>query len=262
MEKSQLQSILKTMEQVVKEAGADLMDRERSSHVHQKGFADYVTEVDLLVQQKIRSRLSELYPSIQFMGEEQDNSQLDFQAPLWILDPVDGTCNLIRNMKMSVISLALADQGDSAAGVIYQPYTGELFSGARGLGVFVNGMPIHVSQAKLLKDAVIGMGTSPYHSDLREGTMEAARKVFLRCMDLRRSGSAAMDLAYIAAGRLDGMFELILQPWDVAAGKILVEEAGGTMTTAEGKPIPLFCGSSILATNGAIHSQLQDAVKL
>lgn len=257
----ELEKILNVMEQTVREAGKSLMDREQSRKIHQKGYADFVTEVDLHVQQLVCARLKEAFPEIQFMGEEKDNSDVDFTKAFWILDPVDGTSNLIHDMKMSAISLGLAVNRETVAGVIYQPYLDELFSAVKGGGAFLNGQPIHVSEPNQLSSCIIALGTSPYHHDLADQTFAAAKKVFLSSMDIRRSGSAALDLAYVAAGRVDGMFELILQPWDFAAGKIIVEEAGGAMTTIEGNSVSVTAPSGILATNGKIHTQLCQLLK-
>ena len=248
--------ILKTMEAVVREAGAALMDRERSRRVHEKGYADFVTEVDLQVQTMVSQRLSSAFPEIQFMGEEQDNSDLDLSGACWILDPVDGTSNLIHDLKMSAISLGLAVNRETVAGVIYQPYLDEMFTAVKGGGAYLNGVPMHTSAPERLKDCIVGLGTAPYHHDLADKTFACAKEVFLHSMDIRRSGSAALDLAYVAAGRLDAMFELILQPWDFAAGRIIVEEAGGQMTHIDGEAVDVTVPGTILATNGKIHTEL------
>lgn len=256
----QLERIWKAMEQIVLDAGSSLLDREMSARIQIKGFADFVSQVDIHVQQVIGSKLSEQFPDIQFMGEEKDNSDLDFSKAVWILDPVDGTTNLIRNMKMSTISLALVVNREAVAGVIYQPYTKELFSAAKGKGAYLNGEQIHVSGAKTLKESVIGMGTCPYYHQIAQEIFDTGKRVFLACMDIRRSGSAAMDLAYVAAGRLEGMYEQILQPWDVAAGKIIIEEAGGKMTTYQGQPVDFTRKGSVLATNGSIHEEMKTII--
>lgn len=253
-----IQQILKTMEQIVREAGAELLNREESRKVHEKGYADFVTEVDLQVQAIVCTKLQQAYPEIQFMGEEKDNSDVDFSKAFWILDPVDGTSNLIHDLKMSAISLGLAVNHEVVAGVIYQPYLDELFSAVKGGGAFLNGAPMRVSEPKLLKDCIVGLGTAPYHHDLADRTFDCAKQVFLRAMDIRRSGSAALDLACVASGRLDAMFELILQPWDFAAGIILVQEAGGCITTVSGERVDVTKPCTILATNGKIHPELRD----
>ena len=256
-----IQRILKTMEQIVREAGAELLNREESRKVHEKGYADFVTEVDLQVQAIVCTKLQEAYPEIQFMGEEKDNSDVDFTKAFWILDPVDGTSNLIHDLKLSAISLGLAVNRQVVAGVIYQPYLDELFSAVQGGGAFLNGTPMRVSEPQLLKDCIVGLGTAPYHHDLADQTFDCAKQVFLHSMDIRRSGSAALDLACVASGRLDAMFELILQPWDFAAGIILVEEAGGRITVTDGSPVDVTRPSGILATNGAIHDELRQVLQ-
>ena len=253
-------SMLQVMKQTVLEAGNALLDREQSRQIHQKGYADFVTEVDLHVQKFISGRLCEAFPEVQFMGEEQDNSGIDFSGAVWILDPVDGTSNLIHDLKMSAISLALVVNRVPVAAVIYQPYLRELFSAVRGGGAFLNDRPMHASAPEKLRECIIALGTSPYHHDLADKTFAAAKQVFLSSMDIRRSGSAALDLAYVAAGRVDGMFEFILQPWDFAAGILLVEEAGGTITTLEGAAVDPMTPSGILATNGRIHEELKTLI--
>ena len=252
----QLDKILSEMEQIVRKAGTALMDREKARTVREKGYADFVTEVDLQVQTMIRTGLSERFPQIPFMGEEQSNETVDLSGPVWVLDPVDGTTNLIHDCKMSAISLGLVQNGTPVAGVIYQPYLDEMFTARQGGGAFLNGRPIRVSRSQSLRECIIALGTSPYHHDLADRTFAAAKQVFLASMDIRRTGSAAMDLCYVAAGRVDGMFELILQPWDFAAGKLLVEEAGGKLTSMENSDISAVAPSSILATNGSIHDEL------
>lgn len=257
-----IEVIWKEMEKITREAGKMLQNREESSKIHQKGDVDYVTEVDLHVQSVICDQLSERFPKIQFMGEEKDNSDLDFDGAVWILDPVDGTANLIHDTRMSVISLGLVVNREVLAGVIYQPYTEELFSAAKGKGAFLNGVQIHASSVECLKGSLVAIGTSPYYHEYAEWVFEASKKVFLSCQDIRRSGSAAMDLAYIAAGRMEGLFERVLQPWDYAAGKILIEEAGGKMTGLNGEEINVSEKGSVLASNGRVHEELQGLVRI
>ncbi|MDO4622618.1 MAG: inositol monophosphatase family protein [Eubacteriales bacterium] len=257
-----LELIWKEMEAVTRNAGRLLQNREESSKVYIKGDVDYVTEVDLHVQKVIAKQLSEHFPSIQFMGEEKDNSELDHAGMLWILDPVDGTSNLMHDTKMSAISLAFVNNREVLAGVIYQPYTDELFSAAKGKGAFLNGDPIHVSTVEDPKYSLIGVGTSPYYHEYADWTFEVIKKVFLAFQDVRRSGSAAIDLAYVAAGRMEGMFERILQPWDFAAGKIIIEEAGGKMTDLNGKPMDPTVKGGVLASNGIVHSKLQELMSI
>ena len=176
----------------VREAAPLFRDKERAAKIQVKGAADFVTQVDFQVQEYVKARLEALEPEIQFMGEEKDNGAIDFSRPAWILDPVDGTTNLIHDFRASVISLALWQDGDVRMGVVYQPYTDEMFTAVRGGGAFLNGEPIRVSSAAHLREALISIGTSPYHKSWR----------------MRISGGSRRYLS--AAGTSAG---LALPPW-------------------------------------------------
>lgn len=232
------------------------LDQERASQIQVKGVADFVTQVDIQVQEFLKTSLAKLYPEIQFMGEEKDNSGIDFSGSVWILDPVDGTTNLIHDFRQSAVSLALCEGGTLEFGLIYQPYTGEVFHAQRGAGAWLNGEPIHVSQVDSMDRSLIAIGTSPYNHEMADWNFEVFKKIFLNCSDIRRLGSAALDLAYVACGRTDAFFERYLKPWDFAAGILLVQEAGGTVTDYSGKPVDVTKPSDIVAGNGKIGEEL------
>ena len=193
-----------------------IKNREMAAHVKEKGIADYVTQVDVHVQEFLRGRLEQEWPEIQFMGEESDNSDVDPDGAFWILDPVDGTTNLIHGFMHSAISLGLCEGGQIVCGVIYQPFTGELFSARKGHGAFLNGVPIRVSEARDMSECLISVGTTPYEHEYADRNFEIFKKIFLDCQDIRRIGSAAIELAYVACGRIDAFFEMNLKPWDFA----------------------------------------------
>ena len=241
---------------LVKNTNHYFKNHEMSLHIKEKGPADFVTDTDLNVQAYLCENLKEQYPDIQFMGEERDNTTIDFSEYFWILDPVDGTTNLIHHFNHSAVSLALAHGREIIAGIIYCPFTDEVFTAVKDGGAYLNGTPIHVSEASCLKDSLISVGTSPYERQYAEHTFEIMKNVFLHCQDIRRIGSAAMDLAYVACGRTDAFFEMNLKPWDFAAGKLLVEEAGGDVCTYSGEPILLDRPAHILATNCMIKDEL------
>lgn len=228
------------------------MDHERASHIQVKGVADFVTQVDFQVQELIQQGLKELYPQVQFMGEEKNNDDIDFSGQLWILDPVDGTTNLIHDMRHSALSLAYCQDGQLEMGVIYQPYTDEMFWAVRGQGAWLNGNPIHVSTEQELGTSLVAIGTSPYRHDMAEKNFELFKQVYLNCADIRRLGSAALDLAYVACGRVDAYLERDLKPWDFAAGVLLVQEAGGTVTDYRGKQVNFSGKCDIIGGNGHI----------
>ena len=247
--------------QAVLEAGELLADPAAVRSIRSKSETDYVTNVDLAVQEFLRERLAALAPDVQFMGEEQDNSALDLTRPCWILDPVDGTTNLIHQFQHSAISLALAEGGQIVFGVVYNPYTEECFTARRGGGALRNGVPIHVSDVSRLEDSLLSTGTVPGRRELADAAFRQMRALYDRCQDVRRTGCASLDLCWVACGRLDGYVELSLQPWDYAAGMRIAAEAGGKVTTPDGSPLSLREGGPLLASNGRLHSALQAILK-
>lgn len=244
--------------QLVKRVRPFFFNQGMSAHIREKGVADFVTEVDMRVQEIIKGELERIAPGVQFMGEEKDNGEIDFSGDFWILDPVDGTTNLIHHFRHSAVSLALVLDGSLTAGIVYDPYADELFFAEKGRGSFRNGSLIHVSANQTLQDSLISIGTAPYQHEYARKNFEAFREIFLRCQDIRRIGSAAIDLAYVACGRTDAFFEMNLKPWDFAAGILLVREAGGTATDYKGSPLPLDRPASMLATNGFLHRELME----
>lgn len=206
--------------------------------MHQKaGKGNFVTDYDSRVQQVLEEKLLALVPGAVFLGEEDQMDQTDIsRGYAFIVDPIDGTANFTRGYNMSCISVALALDGKPVLGVIYNPYSGETYHVERGKGAYRNGEPIHASQ-RTLEEGLILFGTAPYHQELTKRSFEVAYRYMSRGEDLRRSGSAALDLCAIASGRAEFYFEMCLCPWDYAAGALLVEEAGGLVSDLEGRPV-------------------------
>lgn len=250
------ENLLEQVSQAVREAGELFARRDMAEHIRQKGATDFVTQVDLEVQATLQKRLAEIAPEVQFMGEEKDNSQVDLSGAVWILDPVDGTTNLIHGFCHSAVSLALSEGGEVTMALIYNPYDKELFTARKGHGAFCNGQPIHVSEARYLKDSLVDVGTNPSERQLADRTFAWMRTIYDVCHDVRRIGAASICLCYVAAGRLDGYVEGGLKPWDFGAGMLLVQEAGGVIITAEGTPLTLDGPSSVVAANGHIGPEL------
>lgn len=165
---------------------------------------------------------------------------------------MDGTTNLIHDFRNSTLSLALARKGVLTLGIIYHPYSDEIFVAERGKGALLNGSPISVSKRQNFSECLISIGTSPYYRKLAKENFRIFEKVFTDCADIRRLGSAALELAYVAAGRIDAYFERSLKPWDYAAGMLLVEEAGGKVTDYKGKPVDITGNSDIVAGSQTI----------
>lgn len=249
-----------TLEQVLpilREAGRLLLERRGADQIQEKAVWDFVTELDIQVQNTICDLLAQKWPEIQFMGEEKDNSDIDFSRPYWVLDPVDGTTNLIHGFDHSVISLALVLNHAPQFGAIYNPYHNEMFTAARGGGAFLNGQPIHVSDVPSLSKALNFVGTAPYRRDQMEENFDRIRRVYLASHDVRRFGCSALELCYVACGRADGMFEYGVKPWDIAAGILILEEAGGEAKCVDGGVLPLDRQTEIVATNGNFTEELR-----
>ncbi len=249
---------IEELKALLKKTGKLFADRNAAAHTREKGVADYVTEVDFAVQQFIRGHLEELYPEVQFLSEEKSNEEIDKNGLVWVLDPVDGTTNLIHDYRASVISLALMQEGSVVLGMIYNPYTDELFSAQKGKGSYCNGQKIEVSGAETIEKSLIAIGTSPYYKEMAEENFKVFQAVFKDCQDIRRSGSAALDLAYVACGRIEAYFERNLKIWDYAAGMLLVREAGGRVTDYRGNDADTEMISDITAANPKINSVLTE----
>ncbi len=241
------------IKEIIVEAGKLLKDREAAAHITVKGASDYVTEADKMVQDFIADSLKKAAPAIQFLGEE-GNDDVDLSGSVWVLDPVDGTTNLIHDYKRSSISLTLLENREAKLGIVYQPYTEEFYFAKRGEGAFLNGKRIHVSEAGTMSESMFAVGTSPYDKErLGKINFESIYKVFMDSQDIRRTGSAAIDMAETAAGRVDGFFERNLKIWDYSAGKLLVEEAGGRVSKFDGSDIHADMKSDIVCANRTIH---------
>ncbi len=201
------------------------------------GKGNFVTEYDSKVQAHLKKGLLSLLPEAAFLGEEDEMDQADIgKGYAFIVDPIDGTANFTRGYDVSSISVALTKDGQPVLGVVYNPYRNETFSATKGGGAFKNGERIHASERTLAESLVI-FGTAPYYEELKRKTFETAYRYFSAAEDLRRSGSAAIDLCNVACGRAEMFFEMILCPWDYAAGALIVEEAGGYVSDLDGNPL-------------------------
>ena len=239
---------------LVHECGQFIKDADRSQlHIDSKGGrANFVTEYDKKVQEQLRAGLLKLMPDAHFIGEEGTTQAFSSSGKFFIVDPIDGTTNFIKGYRASCISVGLVVNGLAEFGVIYNPYSDEMFSARRGYGAFCNGNRLHVSSDPL-ENALVIFGTSPYREDLTDQTFRMACAYFKKAIDIRRSGSAALDLCMIAAGRAEIFFELSLSPWDYAAGALIVKEAGGLVSDIEGKELAYDRPCSVIARNNVVQ---------
>lgn len=236
------------VEQIAREAGRIILGFGEFKVEEKEGHGNFVTTVDCAVQDYLAKALSDLLPGSAFIGEEQENDALT-DTPTWIIDPVDGTCNLIHNYRQSAVSIALLENQQPVLAAVYQPYSDELFFAVKGGGATLNGETISVSSHPFER-ALVAFGTSPYHPALAERSMNLALAFLRNTADIRRSGSAALDLANVACGRQDVYFEITLKPWDFAAGALLVTEAGGQlMMPFDGGEVRFDSSRGVLAAN-------------
>lgn len=250
---SELRDLINEICLLVKDCGKVILnaDREKMAIDTKSGVADLVTEYDKKVQEQLAVGLKKLLPEAKFIGEEGSNDELTENGYAFVVDPIDGTTNFIKDYHMSAISVALLKGKEVVAGVVYNPYLDEIFYTIKGQGAFCNGKRISVS-SQPLSNALILFGSSPYDKNLFKKTLETLSEYFYKALDIRRCGSAALDLCSVACGRAELYFELQVSPWDFAAGKLLVEEAGGVVTTLDGAPLSFDGKTSILAKNNII----------
>lgn len=221
-----------------------------------KGEADFVTEVDIEISKYLKYHLNTFEPNIGFFSEEENGSLSD---PCWILDPIDGTTNLIFGYNMSSISLGLYSNGKMQFGIVYNPFNDECFTAERNKGAFLNGKAINVSNRDV-KNSIIEFGAGSTKKEDAAKNFEMAKVIFENCIDIRRICSSALDLCFIADGRIDGYFEGELKPWDIAAGSLILSEAGGTITDYLGRSLQFASPTSIIASNGKIHDFLKNTI--
>ncbi len=226
--------------------------------VDKKGLFDFVTEVDQLSETYIRGRIGEMYPDHAFFGEEQvSGSGMDEDTLLhslrgytWIVDALDGTTNFIRGIPQFAVSVALVHDGETLAGAVYDPSRDELFSAAKGKGATLNGRPIRVSGVGTLENAIVSVGFPAADLSRRAQTMMMVERLAPRIGSLRVYNCAALLLCYVAAGRTDLSFELGLHAWDMAAGALLVREAGGDVSYANGRTFDVFATENFSGNAG------------
>lgn len=249
------------MEQIlklIKETDRIIFDDEAASEITVKGAADYVTKVDMGVQDFLKKKLADRYPSIGFIGEEQKRFEPDPKGSYWILDPIDGTTNLIYHYGMSAVSLGLYENGRMTFGVVYNPFHKEMFTAVIGQGAYLNGGKISVSGTEQMSNALVAYGSSPYEKGHAHKLFEMFEHIFIACADFRRSGSAALDLCYVACGRQDAYIEQNLKPWDYAAGALILQEAGGSVGTWKADtPLPYLENADVCATNGKLEKAVR-----
>jgi len=263
---------IETAIEAAKEAGRLIRERVKTAkQVATKYSAnDLVTEVDRQSEEIIRRILLEAHPDHAILGEEgvapgPEASRRAVETyrdheNLWIVDPIDGTTNFVHGFPFFSVSIALARRGTVVLGLVYDPIRDECFTAERGKGARLNGEPIRVSKERTLTESLVATGFPPSSTGARQKNMAGLLRLSFLCRNMRAAGSAALHMAYVAAGRLSAFWELELNAWDLAAGSLLVEEAGGRVTDTRGMSYHIGV-RNVLATNGLIHEAMLEELK-
>ncbi len=245
---------LEIVEAVARKAGQLLLRNLGSGfQVSKKGRINLVTEMDLRSEEIIVEGIAQHFPRHQILAEEAGLRGEEGEY-VWVIDPLDGTTNYAHGYRFFSVSIALQQRGRTVLGVIYDPVTDEMFSALEGGGARLNGAPITVSRESSLEDSMICTGFSYQDEGIRQN-LQLFNHLIGLTRAIRRDGSAALDLCYVACGRFDGFWELHLSPWDVAAGMLIIEEAGGTASRFDGSPCTIH-DQELLASNGGIHGRM------
>jgi myo-inositol-1(or 4)-monophosphatase len=252
---------LTTAVEVVVRAGDMMMERAGGSvRIDKKGAIDLVTEVDVAIERMFRRLIAERFPDHDILAEEFGGNRGLSDGPCWVFDPIDGTTNFAHGLPIFCSSVALEVGGVSHVAAVYDPNRRELFTAERGGGAFLNGQPLRVSSASDMIDAMLVTGF-PYdvHQRLDE-IVDLFRSFVGKARAVRRLGSAAIDLCYVAAGRMDGFWERGLSPWDIAGATLIVQEAGGRATLFDGAPFNSRSGE-VVASNGLLHEAMLEVIR-
>lgn len=253
--------LLTTAVEAVTRAGQMMLARVgHDVRIDKKGTIDLVTEVDIEVERMFRALIAERFPTHAVLGEEFGGAAGAVAGPCWVFDPIDGTTNFAHGLPIFCSSLAFEIDGEAQVAAVFDPSRQELFTAERGGGAQLNGRPIRVSQAEAMVDAMLVTGF-PYDVHERVDEIVGLFAAFVgKARAVRRLGSAAIDLCYVASGRLDGFWESDLKPWDIAGGALIVQEAGGRITNYDGGPFTSR-GRQVLASNATLHDQMLAIVR-
>ena len=250
---TRLQDYLTPIRELARDAGSVLLSYFGKVKIEYKGDVDLVTEADRASEKLIVRRIRELWPEHDLVGEEGSRNETgsDFR---WYIDPLDGTTNFAHGYPVFCVSIALDYKGERIVGVIYDPCRDEMFAAEKGGGSRLNGFATHVSRTARLAESLVATGF-PSHKRHKNPNINFYHQITLRSHGVRRAGSAALDLCYVACGRFDAFWEFNLNPWDTAAGVLLVQEAGGKVTNFTGGPFALN-SREVLASNTLLHAEM------
>lgn len=250
-----IETIVRSAGEIVRSAKhIDESVQEKSSH------CDLVTKYDGMVQEYLRRELLNAFPEAGFYGEEEEVHDIAGRSAYFIVDPIDGTMNFIRHARHSCISVGYMADGKMEYGTVYQPYTDEMFTAQRGKGAFLNGRPIRMNDVPMT-ESIAMFGSAIYYRETIPATARLMQELLPLVLDFRRSGSAALDICYLAAGRADVFFEACLRPWDYAAAGLIAQEAGAVVTALDGTPLRYIDRCSVAVGSPSNYPELMKIVR-
>ena len=259
LSESELTTLSQKLEKIIRDTGAFLAATSISQVTCKGGNANFVTDLDVTIQNMLVKEIEPLIPEAVFLLEESDEVP-EMADYTWIIDPIDGTKNLINHYKESAISVGLVFRNTGVIGMVYNPFREEFFSAVIGNGAFLNGEPIHVSDTGL-NTAIVCLGTSSYHPQFHQRTARCMGELYRVCGDFRRAGSAALELCYLACGRVDAFIEYKLYAWDFAAAATIIREAGGIIESVELPEWDFRKASGIVAAAPTLFDGFQKVVR-
>ena len=255
-------AFLHTAQTAARKAAIILMDnfgKVRKNDIRKKSKTDFLSFVDEQSEKSIIETIHAEFPGHSILAEESGNSHLEDDY-LWIIDPLDGTTNYLSSIPIFAISIAVKHKNEIITGVVYDPVRDEMFYAEKNKGAFMNGEPVKVSDVGDLNESLFATGFPFKEKHILQDYLKAFEEVFFNSIGARRMGAAAIDMCYVAAGKFDAFWEIGLNPWDIAAGEIILKEAGGRITDFWNQPNHLSC-SYVIATNGKIHDQLGEIIR-
>lgn len=261
----QQRELLRVGEEAARAGAAELLAWRNRFAAREKGPADLVTDADLASEKAVTAVLGQHFPNHAILGEEGTSGPDQIRAMLaeeycWVVDPLDGTTNYVHQFPCFAVSIGLACQGHLVAGVVYDPLADEMFAATRGGGATLNGTPISVSDVRTIGEALVAVSFPPAVTE-QSPDMQAFLRTAPVCQAVRRTGSAALNLAYVACGRLEAHWAYRIRPWDAAAGVLLVEEAGGVATASRGGPFCLADADYFVANSTSLHRDLRSLIE-
>ena len=241
---------------IVRKAGEIVLNAHHiQDNVQSKeGSANFVTKYDIEVQNYLYQELSMIYPTATFIGEEDEKKDSNQSEYCFIIDPIDGTTNFIFDYRHSAIAVGLMHHNEMFAGVVYNPYLNEMFYAERGKGAFLNGRQLKLNNLSL-SEGIVAIGTCPYYREKADETFRIARTLYDQALDVRRSGSAALDICYVAAGRFVLYYEMLISTWDYAAASLVLTEAGGCISSMDRTVLPFHNPCSVLAATPSAYEE-------